>query len=339
MILARRRGVLFEPSAERAGGGRKPVDDRFGVARQIVPQRRFQFFPQRPRLLGEHRIGENFLLQRLALRAHLGVVREVVDQFFDQRIGLLAPRMVGVAHFPQGLRQPVDHLGGDHVVDPFGDPAPGFLRHVLDDRRLVALERRLDEIEALVEQRLARSLRPQDRKPARGERRRGDRLDPAPRGKSDPFVDRPFRHEVERVRNGASGGGRDRPRVALVLEPSRRKTDKVDRREPRDGDARGEKVVGDEAPHRRADAPLVFRNDRGMGNRQAEGTAKKRDHGEPVGAGADHAGFGEGAEIGRPDPVRWRAAHREIDRRHQNEQQRGDRCASGAVPPGAPPEF
>ena len=87
-----------------------------------------------------------------------------------------------------------------------------------------------------------------------------------------------------------------------------------------------EEVVGDEAPHRRADAPLVLRNDRGMGNRQPEGTAKKRDDREPVGAGAHHAGFRERAKIGRPDPARGRAPHGEIDRRHQNEQHRGDRA-------------
>src|ERR1700722_10739914 len=58
--------------------------------------------------------------------------------------------------------------------------------------------------------------------------RGGNGLDPAPRGKGDLFVDRRFRHKVERIRNGASGGGRKRLRVALVLEPSRRKTDKVD---------------------------------------------------------------------------------------------------------------
>ena len=241
--------------------------------------------------------------------------------------------MIGVTHFSQGFGEPVDHLGGDHVVDPFGDPARGLLRDMPDDGRLVALERRLDEIEPLIEQRLARSLRPQDRKSARGERRRGDGFDPAPRGKSDPFVDRPLRQEVERVRNGAPRGGRGRPRVAFVLEPSRRETDEVDRRQARDGDARGEKVVGDEAPHRRADAPLVFRHDRGMGDRQPEGTTKKRDDGEPVGARPDHAGFREGAEIGRPGPVRRRAPQGQKDHRHQDEQQRGDRAHPAQLRP------
>ena len=121
-----------------------------------------------------------------------------------------------------------------------------------------------------------------------------------------------------------AGGGRSRPRVAFVFEPSRRKTDEVDRRQARDGDAWGEKVVGDEAPHRRADAPLVFRHDGGMGDRQPEGTTKKRDDGEPVGARPDHAGFREGAEIGRPGPVRRRTPQGEKDHRHQDEQQRRD---------------
>jgi hypothetical protein len=86
-------------------------------------------------------------------------MRKVVDPILDQRVGPIAPWMIGVEHFSQGLRQPADHLGGDHVIDPFRDPAPGLLRHMLDDCRLVSLQRHLDEIEALVEQRLARSLR------------------------------------------------------------------------------------------------------------------------------------------------------------------------------------
>jgi hypothetical protein len=109
----------------------------------------------------------------------------------------------------------------------------GIQRQVLCDtcRTIVALvlgERRLEKIKRLVEQRLARSPRPQDRQAPGGERRGGDRFDPAPGGKGDPFVDLRLRHEVERVGDSASGGRRDRPRVALVLEPSRRESDKVD---------------------------------------------------------------------------------------------------------------
>jgi hypothetical protein len=86
----------------------------------------------------------------------------------------------------------------------------------------------------------------------------------------------------------------------------------------------GQKIVGDEPPHPRTDAPLVFRHDGGVGNRQPERMAKKRDDGEPVGARPHHAGFGEGPEIRRPDPASRGSPHGEIDRRHQNEQQRGD---------------
>ena len=96
----RARGVLIEPPTERAGRGHKPGDHRFAVAGQILPQRRLQFFPHRPGLLGEYRIGENVPLHSLALGPHLGVVGEIIDQFLNQCVGLLAPRMVGVAHFP-----------------------------------------------------------------------------------------------------------------------------------------------------------------------------------------------------------------------------------------------
>ena len=64
-----------------------------------------------------------------------------------------------------------------------------------------------------------------------------------------------------------------------------------------------------------------------------EGTAKKRNDSEPVGARPHHAGFGERAQIRRPDPVRRRAAHGQIDRRHQDEQQRGDRAHAAELSP------
>ena len=211
--------------------------------------------------------------------------------------------MVGVAHLLQGPDSPLITLAAIMSSTHLGMRSEDFCDTCFDDRRLVARERRLGEIEALVEQRLARALRPQDRQHPRGERRGGDRLDPAPRRLATHSVDRRSWHEVERIRKDASGAGRDRPRVALVLEPSRRETDSVDRREAGDRDAGREEVVGDEAAERRPDPPLVFRHDGGMGNRQAEGTAKERDDREPVGAGPHHAGFRERAEIGRPDPA------------------------------------
>ena len=202
-----------------------------------------------------------------------------------------------------------------------------------DNRPAVALERRFDEIEALVEQRLARSLSPQDRQASRGERRGGDGLDPAPHGKSDPLLDRRPRHEVERVGDGAGGAGRDRPRVALVLEPPGGKTGEVDRREARDGDAGTEEIVGDEAAERRPDSALVFRHDGGVGNRQSERMAKERDDGEPVGACSHHARFRERAEIGRPGPGRRRPTRQEIDRGHHDKQHRGDRAHPAQLGP------
>ncbi|WP_219923088.1 thiolase family protein [Pseudomonas aeruginosa] len=49
---------------------------------------------------------------------------------------------------------------------------------------------------------------------------------------------------------------------------------------------------------------------------------EQRDDGEPVGAGADHAGFGESARIGQPRPVRLRHRGRQKYQQHEHEQTR-----------------
>ena len=168
----------------------------------------------------------------------------------------------------------------------------------------MARERRLNEIEALIEQRLPRFLRPQDRESVGGERCRGHRLDPALRGKSHPFVDRFFRREVERVRNGVSGGGRDRLRVALVLEPSRRKTDKVDRRKPRDGDARERKLLVMKrpiaAPIRRlfSGTTAVWRIGRPRGRRRSATTANQSAQAPTIPASAKASRYGAQIQFG-----------------------------------------
>ena len=68
----------------------------------------------------------------------------------------------------------------------------------------------------------------------------------------------------------------------------------------------GQEVVGDEPSERAGDAGLVARHDPGVGDRQSQRPAEQRHHREPVGAGADHAGFGERPHIGEPFPPRLR---------------------------------
>jgi hypothetical protein len=171
------------------------------MVRQIVPSAPFQLSPQRLRLLGEHRVGEDFLLQGRALRTHLGAVRKVVDQVFHQCVGQPAPRMVGPRISLKVSVSPLITLAAIMSSTHFGIQRQDFCATC---QTMVAL-RRLSVV--LTKPRSDRGapgplpLRPQDRESAGGERRRGERLDPTTRGKSDPFVDRHLRHDIERAGN------------------------------------------------------------------------------------------------------------------------------------------
>ncbi len=113
-------------------------------------------------------------------------------------------------------------------------------------------------------------------------------------------------------------------RVVGIVDPVRQPADDIDTRELAVRHLGGEKVVGDEAAERGADAVLVVRHDAGMGDRNPEGMAEQRDHREPVGAGPDHPGFREGAHIGNPRPVDLGDGRRHEDDRHQHQQQQRD---------------
>ncbi|KTT92302.1 hypothetical protein NS44R_14695, partial [Mammaliicoccus sciuri] len=68
-----------------------------------------------------------------------------------------------------------------------------------------------------------------------------------------------------------------------------------------------------------------------MRDRDAERMTEQRDDGEPVGAGADHAGFGESARIGQPRPVRLRHRGRQKYQQQEHEQTRGQRAHAAKV--------
>ena len=59
-------------------------------------------------------------------------------------------------------------------------------------------------------------------------------------------------------------------------------------------------------------------------DRNAERVAKQGDDRKPVGTGADHAGFREGAQVIQPRPVEPCRAGGEENRRHQREQRGRD---------------
>ena len=104
----------------------------------------------------------------------------------------------------------------------------------------------------------------------------------------------------------------------------RDRADDVDARQPFIQHRRGEEIIGHEAAQRAADPLFVVGNDAGMRDRQAERAPEQSDHREPVGAGADHSGFGEGAQIGQPRPIDFGHGGGDEEERHQEKQQRRD---------------
>lgn len=65
-------------------------------------------------------------------------------------------------------------------------------------------------------------------------------------------------------------------------------------------DVLGEEVLADEFAERDAELVFLGRDDRGVRDGQAEWVPEEGGDGEPVGQGADHAGFGGGGHIARP---------------------------------------
>ncbi len=249
----------------------------------------------------------------------------------NEALRLGAPGMGGRAHLAHRLKKSVQHSVGYEIIDPFWEPARRLLGDLANDEGAIVRQRRLAVFEPLFEQGLRGALRPQDRQRARGERRGGDRRDAAPRRFGDEFAEAIRRELGDRLRQKPARPAGDPFGVFLVADPAREDQQRVDAGEPLARHPGRQEVVGDEAAERRADPLLVGRNDRRMGDRQPERPAEQRHDGEPVGASADHAGLGEGAQVRQPRPSRMRRARREKDRGHRGQKRRRDRSHAPEV--------
>ena len=87
---------------------------------------------------------------------------------------------------------------------------------------------------------------------------------------------------------------------------------------PRDH-AGDEEILLDEIGQRLADAVLVARDDRGVGDGQAERVAEQGGDREPVGEPADHAGLRKGFDPAEPGIERLILSRAEKHRRHQHQ--------------------
>src|SRR5215469_8569572 len=87
----------------------------------------------------------------------------------------------------------------------------------------------------------------------------------------------------------------------------------------------GQEIVGDELAERRTNPVLIVRDNSGMWNWKSEWTSEQRYHREPVGAGANHAGFGKSPHIWEPWPIESRHGGENEYERHKCQQQ-GREC-------------
>jgi hypothetical protein len=84
-------------------------------------------------------------------------------------------------------------------------------------------------------------------------------------------------------------------------------------------------VILDEGAENAADPLLAGRDDRGVGNRQAQRVTKQRGHGEPVSQPADERRFRRGTHVAEPGVL-------PLERRRDPEHRRRERQQSRRAP-------
>ena len=96
-------------------------------------------------------------------------------------------------------------------------------------------------------------------------------------------------------------------------------------------DVGGEEVALDEGAEAPADVVLAVRDDRGVGDRDAERVPEQRGHREPVGQRTDHGRLGRGPHVGEPRDVVLERAGDEEDDGRADQQAGGDPLHVGQV--------
>ena len=225
-----------------------------------------------------------------------------------------------IAHLGERAEQAAEHFLRDHPIDPFGDPARRSLRDFVGEDVLVAGEPRLALFDRLRQERLRLTLRPHDRQQLRRHRRGRNRLRGLPRNCADQFADARQRQGPCNLRQLQRDIVSQPFGIGRLGEPPRERAHHIDARQSFVHHRGSKEIVGDETAERLADPLLVVRDDRRMRNRQAERMAEQSDDREPVGAGADHAGFGKSPQIGQPRPFDLDDVGRDEDRGHQRQQ-------------------
>ena len=251
-----------------------------------------------------------------------------MGELFEPLLQLAAQGVVAIhQHFGQQLVEPVD----DRVRHPLVQPGPaqqrvGALVHHVAHQLLIVFEaearpahQRIDQRQVAlvgngVLQQLARQRR--DVEPLQLHRK------PAAHLSAQPFG-------IERLEHFGEQLARARPdaRSALRVTVGKviaRGPGNVHRPHPPRDHLGGEEIVAQELRHGVGDAVLVFRDDRGVRDRQSQRAAKQCGDGEPVRQPADHRRLAEGVDIAPGRVARLQVQREDEHHRHQRQHSGGD---------------
>jgi hypothetical protein len=225
-----------------------------------------------------------------------------------------------IAHLGERAEQAVEHFLRNHPIDPFGDPARRSLRDFVGEDVLVAGEPRLALFDRLRQERLRLTLRPHNRQQLRRHRRGRDRLRGLLRNCADQFADARQRQGLCNLRQLQRDIVSQPFGIGRLGEPPGERTHHIDARQSFVHHRGSKEIVGDEIAERLADPVLVVGDDTRVRYRQSERPPEQSDDREPVGASADHAGFGKRAHVRDPRPVELDGGGDDEDRCHQHKE-------------------
>ena len=121
---------------------------------------------------------------------------------------------------------------------------------------------------------------------------------------------------------GVGGVGRHPLGVGRDRQPRGGAGHDTRRAHPLGDDVGTQEVLLHEGAQRLAELVLARGDDRGVGNRDAQGVAKERGDREPVGQAPDHGGLGAGAQVADPTGVAAGQGDGDPHRGHEHEHSR-----------------
>ena len=192
---------------------------------------------------------------------------------------------------------------GDDLVDCGGHPPGLFGREPVAQRWLVVGKEALGSPDRGVDRILVMALTDRGRQSAPAQRRRRQLAEPPENRSLEQRTNVVAADAVERGRDGPSGCRRGPLGVPGSREPDTQTTPDLGRTDALSNQLGRQELLLDEPAELCSELVLLPRDDRGVGNGQAERMPEQRDDGEPVGDRADDCSLGSRPDVRDPRVV------------------------------------